>query len=97
MTAIKAKHGTLTAATVATVTFAADYRVVMVTHRSSSDTNPIYFTVDGSTPTVAGDDTFVCMPGGWRSVASQNDNSDGSTVIKLISTGTPAYSVEGEG
>lgn len=97
MPAIKAKHGTLTASTVATVTFAADYRAIMVTHRSPSATDPIYFTVDGSTPTAAGDDTFVVMPGGWRSVNAQYDNADASTVIKLISAGTPAYSVEGEG
>lgn len=97
MPAIKAKHGTLVAATVATVTFAKDYPVVMVTHRSPSNTNPIYFTVDGSTPTAAGDDTFVVMPGGWRSVVASTDQADSSTVVKLISAGTPDYSVEGEG
>ena len=88
------KHATLVASTVDTVTLTGtDYYSVEVLHRSSSVTDPIYFTVDGSTPTVAGDDTYVVMPGGWKTVRSK-ENID---VVKLISAGTPAYSVTGEG
>lgn len=88
------KHATLTATTVDTVTLTGtDYYSVEVVHRSGSLTTPIYFTVDGSTPTVEGDDTYVVMPGGWKTVKSRV-NVD---VIKLISAGAVAYSVTGEG
>lgn len=88
-----AKHATLSASTVDTITLTNDFQTVEVVHRTSTAADPIYFTVDGSTPTVGGDNTYVVMPGGWKSVRAWA-NSD---VVKLISAGTPAYSVTGEG
>ena len=49
------KHGTLAAAVVATETVDAFTQQITVVNRSQ--TGEIYFTVDGSTPTVKGNDT----------------------------------------
>ncbi len=51
----------------------------------------MWFTVDGSTPTVGGTNCFL-LPAtvGWAIVGVA---TRGGTVVKLISTGTPAYGV----
>ena len=98
------KHATLTASTVDTVTLTRDYPRVEVLHKSAAVAEPIYFTVNGAVPTVNGDDTHVVMPGGWKTVKSQADRDEGpvetapdsSTVVRVISAGTPAYAVTGE-
>lgn len=82
------KHGTLVAATVATVTLTPNAKFVEVVNRGSDD---IYFRLDGTDPTVAGDDTYVVPGGGFTRV--RNNDRDGSVSVKLISSGTPAYSV----
>ena len=82
-------HGTLVGATVSTETFTADNADVIVVHFRSG-TGPIYFTVDGSTPTVAGADTFVVIAGA-RTI--RVPSSDAQTV-KLISTTADTYSIE---
>lgn len=84
------KHATLSAATVDTVTLTADYRSVEVKNRASSGSG-IFFTVDGSTPTVLGDDTFVVLPGEALVVPSGLS----SDAVKLISATADAYSVTG--
>ncbi len=81
------KHGTLGANTVDTVTLTARTSNVEVYNRGTTDT--IYFTVDGTTPTVAGNETIALPPGvcyQWLAPVG---------VVKLISSGTPAYSVQG--
>lgn len=91
----RAKHATLVASTVDTVTLTGtgrNFSAVEVLHKSPAVADPIYFTVDGSTPTVNGPNTDVVMPGGWKTVATPDGD-----VIKLISAGTPAYAVTGEG
>ncbi len=79
----------LVAATVDTVTFAVDCNEVEVMNETG--TSPISFTTDGSVPTVAGNNTYY-LPAAIGSVTVQPDAA-GVTVIKLISAGTPSYSV----
>ena len=94
-------HGTLTAATVATATVTApaetgtrnlrSLRHVEVLNRGPS--GDIFFTVDGTTPVVNAADTYVVLPGGGVEV----DVPGADTItVKLISAGTPAYSVGGK-
>jgi hypothetical protein len=83
-------HQTLTGATVDTVNLPSDFQSVEVLNRDSTST--IYFTVDGTTPTVAGDGTLVVLPG---AALSQAVSGAGNTVVKLISSGAAAYSVTG--
>jgi hypothetical protein len=83
------KHATLTAATVDTVTLTQNYRQVEVKNRDASLV--VYFTANGNTPTVAGDNTEVVSAG--ESVIVDTDTA--SDVIKLISSGAAAYSVTG--
>ena len=85
----RSKHATLAAATVDSVTLTANYSSVEVMNRGTA--GDVYFTVDGSTPVSGADDTFVVVPGGSLAVAS----SSSSDVVKLISSGTPAYTVTG--
>jgi hypothetical protein len=83
-------HPTLAAAAVDTVTLPADYQAVEVLNRDSAAT--IYFTVDGTTPGVAADGTYVAPPGQGVNVPVP---TSGNTVVKLTSSATAAYSVTG--
>lgn len=79
---------TLVASTVDTVTFTTDALAVEV---YSSGSAAIYVTVDGSTPTVGGGGTFElpavsCV----RTIRLANP---GVPVVRLVSSGTPTYSV----
>lgn len=93
----RAAHGiALGAAAVDTVTFP---RWVPEVEITSHSTSAIYFTVDGSTPTVGGAGTHVLPPAvSTRTVKtprvdSPSTQARGVTVVKLISAGTPTYSV----
>ena len=86
-------HSILVAATVKTETLTASgdgsLNYVIVHMR---DGGPIYFTVDGSVPTVGGDDTFVLhtsLP--VRTIQIPTTNA---VTVKLISASTDLYSVE---
>lgn len=85
-----AKHATLAASTVDTVTLTADFKAVEVTNRATSGLG-ISFTVDGSTPTALGDNTFWVGPGQSLTVPS----GASSDAVKLISASADAYSVAG--
>lgn len=87
----KSKHATLAAATVDTVTLTKDWRAVEVKNRG---TDEIYFTTTATNPTVAGDDTYV-VPAGESLVLSIPPRPGLPDVVKLISSGTPGYSVTG--
>lgn len=93
-TANTAYHSTLVASTVDTVTLNDGEEYVTLVNRSGSA--EIYATVGTSavppaTPTVGGNDTYVLPAAiGSLRVAGQI----GPTVVKLISSGTPTYSVE---
>lgn len=82
------KHGTLVAATVTTSTLAGNAKFIEVVARGTGD---IFFTIDGTTPTVGGDDTYVCPQG--QSCRVRNNDRNGSVDVKMISSGTPGYSV----
>jgi hypothetical protein len=88
-TANSVTHQTLAAATVDTVTLALDFNQVEVLNRGTTD---IYFTADGTTPTVGGNDCQIVLAGGGVKV---DVPTAGATVVKLISSGTPAYTVTG--
>lgn len=83
-------HVTLTANTVATVTLDANYSNVEVLNVDGAA--PIYFTVDGTTPTVEGNGCNV-LPAAISALTvwagTQVDT------IKLISAGTPKVSIRG--
>ena len=83
------KHGTLTATTVASVTITPSADEIEVVNVDGAAA--IYFTADGSTPTVEGDDCEV-VPAtiGVLRVATPGD---APYTVKLISSGTPKYSV----
>lgn len=84
-----AKHATLVAATADSVTFTVPRSSVEVKNRGTS--GDIYFTVNGDTPVSAADNTYFVGPGEGLVVAL----ASASQVVKLISAGTPAYSVIG--
>lgn len=85
---IAAHAKTLTASTVDTVTFAADVQGnVRIVNLDGTDR--IYITTDGSTPTVGGAATHV-LPAAMSVL--ELDITGAS--VKLISAGTPTYSVE---
>lgn len=86
----RSKHATLTAATVDTVTFSGEHPAVEVVNRATS--GDIYFTVDGTTPVSAANDTYFVGPGQALTVSLPTSQPD---AVKLISAGTPAYSVTG--
>ena len=85
----RSKHTTLTATTVDTVTLTTNHGQVEVANRASSGAG-ISFTVDGTSPTALGDDTYWVGPG--QSLVVRLGPSD---VVKLISATADAYSVTG--
>lgn len=82
-------HRTLTPASVDVVTFGEDLRQVEVLSRNGA--GELYFTVDGATPTVAGDSTHV-LPAAISSMTVPAGGS-GNTVVRLISAAAVTYSV----
>jgi hypothetical protein len=91
-----AVHETLAASTVDTVNLAGATGQVGLTVVNRSGTAEIYFTVatgavGPTAPTVGGNDTYV-VP---ASIASLTlPGITGAVIVKLISSGTPNYSVE---
>ena len=66
-TAVETANGALTANTVATITFGSGstpirYAYIEITNESGTTPAPIYATVDGTTPTVGGQDTEEIAP-----------------------------------
>lgn len=85
-----ARHPTLTAGAVETVTAVPAFRGGVWVKPSGAD---VYGTTDGSTPTVAGNDTFFVPDGGGMFVPIGSD-SDGVVEVKLISASAPTVHVE---
>jgi hypothetical protein len=85
-------HVTLVANTVTTVTLAQEQEQIGIVNRSGSA--EVYFTVDGTTPTVGGDDCWV-MPAMIGMMTTGLVEGPPITVIKMISSGTPTVSVVG--
>jgi hypothetical protein len=87
------KHATLVASTVDTVTLTTDRRTVEVAVRAPAASSAgIYFTVDGSTPTAGGDNTFWVAGIAGASLRVPSLSTD---AVKLISATADAYSVTG--
>lgn len=82
---------TLAAATVDTVTFTDRHVATVRVYRESGAA--IFFTTDGTVPTVNGAHCHR-VPADLPYVDVDVDTG-GATVVKLISSGTPTYSVEG--
>jgi hypothetical protein len=83
-------HGTLAANTVTSVTLTGANGSVEVINRNGAA--EIYFTVDGSTPTVAGNGTYP-VPASIDSYVVQVGAAN--PTVALISSGAPTYSVVG--
>ena len=92
MPAPDSAYGTLTASTIATVTLARDREWVEVLNRNGAA--EIFFTVDGSNPTVAGAGTF-CVPAIAGAAVKVAAPEAATTSVKLISSGIPTYGVLG--
>jgi hypothetical protein len=83
----------LAASTVDTVTFTASDRNSVRVYNDTG-TAAIHFTTDGTTPTVNGANTYR-VPASAGAYLTVEVLGGGATVVKLISSGTPTYSVEG--
>lgn len=83
----RAKHATLVADTEDVVTFSYSGGVVRVANRGT--TTDIFFTIDGSTVTVEGDDMYVVTPGTSVTLSEVKVSA-----VHIISSGTPKFSVE---
>ncbi len=86
------KHGiALTANTESTVTFPDDVNTVEVACLSAS-TEPVWFTVNGTPATVAGDSAYFLFPG--RNAARVDTRPrQAPTVVRMISASTATVSV----
>lgn len=98
-TVTSAKHATLAAGVVDTVTITTDISGVEILNRGA---DLIYFTTTGATPTVGGDNTYVVPAGGALRIdttetigapSSGGNPATLSTAVKLISGSATAYSV----
>jgi hypothetical protein len=84
----------LAANTVDTVTISRQHDPIEVW---SDGTAAVYFTVDGSAPVVGANATYEIPAGSPAVRDGVLVPSAGSTVVKLISAGTPKYSVTAPG
>lgn len=93
-------HGTLTAGQIDTITMSQPWRTLQVINVDGSAR--IDYTTDGSTPVEGGSPTGRVLPAAVcaDSVAgfTESPSTDVETpiTVKLISVGTPAYSIIGE-
>lgn len=85
------QHATLVATTVTTFTFDTDFTQVEVLNVDGAAA--VYFTVDGSAPTVEGEGAMV-LPAAIGGLVVPSARR-GGTVVKAISSGTPKVSVRG--
>jgi hypothetical protein len=95
--AVKIQSGTTVAGNPTTVTFALHYSEVRVFNRGGGD---LFFTIDGSLPTVGGADNYVApvnqtvtvpLPPPEPALAAAS-----ATVVNLISSAPVGFTVEGD-
>lgn len=84
---------TLVAATVDTVTFPEDRQAVRVYNDDGADV--IWFTVDNTTPAANSAKSYRVPATAGAFVDVPLGQGEPGTTVKLISAGTPKYSVEG--
>lgn len=84
------RHVTLVASTVSTVNLTTNAGRIEVVNVDGAAA--VYFTTDGSDPTVAGDDTHV-LPAAVSGVEVDDETAGTTSTVKLISSGTPTVSV----
>lgn len=87
----KRVHGTLTENQVEEVTLDADYDTIEVLNRDGAA--EIYISVDRKNPVIGGD--FDVLPAAISSIELRSPSTADPTVVKLISSGTPKFSVRG--
>lgn len=93
-----AKHATLSASTMDTVTLTNPAKRVIIKNRSAVAGNTIYATINGADPTVAGDDTISVQAGeSYITPANESFLAAVDVVVKLISATADPYSVIVEG
>lgn len=96
--AVHITSGTTVANVVSTVTFANWYGGIEIDNRSTFD---IWATVDGTTPTIAGDECLYIGPNSFITVHNGElvpepaSGVTSNTTVKLISSGAAAYTVNG--
>jgi hypothetical protein len=88
--AVAVHDKTLVGSTVDNVTLADDLDRVEVIRDGAA---ALYFTTDGTVPTVSGAGCWKLLSGVANTLNVQVDTA-GGTVVKLISSGTPVYSVQ---
>lgn len=95
---IRVYHGTLTASTVDKVDMVVGYKSVRIHNRGATE---IFVSTDAANdPTVAGAEFDVVPINGSALIAVIHQltiGSAGATEVRLISSGTPAYSIVGTG
>lgn len=79
----------LTANVARSVEFRRDLSVVEVTALSAEQS--VYFTVDGSAPTVAGSNCYALLPG--TNAMQVEVATNGNTLVRLISAGAATVNV----
>lgn len=83
----RAKHATLAAGVVDTVTITNDYPLIEIENRDLN--NDLWFTIDGSVPAAGADDVLHLGPSMALTIPTKHKPA------KLISTSGAAYSVTG--
>lgn len=86
---IVVRHETLTPNIAATVSLGVDADYVEVLNRGAFD---LYFTIDGTTPTIGGNDVEI-VPAGTALEVSRK--APGNATVKLVAPGSVAFTVRG--
>jgi hypothetical protein len=83
------RHGVLESNTVDTVSVGVDADFIEVLNRGTDD---IYFRFDGTDPEIDGNNSEIVPAGTALEVPRK---ASGNAVVKIISAGTPDYTVRG--
>jgi hypothetical protein len=89
--AVYSHHATLVASTVDTVDLLDMAVPILITNRGATD---IYVRFDGTNPVVGADNTFIVQANTAKIFNLGGGLYPPDRTVKLISVGTPSYSVE---
>ena len=90
-TDVQVRHGTLVANVTTTITFDGAFSMVEVLNVTG--TAAIYFTIDGTNVSVGSNDAYVVPAQIGSLTVSAEQATPSQTIVRLISSGTPGYSV----